>query len=136
MNAHYRLNLSWFAVLVAAQMLVMSTFLVAAPVAAADPFFCSSESGFVLISIANYYAAPVQLDSNHAPYVLARQSSSAPQTSDSGIAAYMLAKQASMGSASALDAYRSGFSPDAGFMGLYNPLAAQPGAFCYVPLSR
>ena len=39
-------------------------------------------------------------------------------------------------STTALEAYRSSFSPDAGFMILYNPLAAQAGAVCYTSTSK
>jgi hypothetical protein len=143
MNARYRLGFSWFAVLVAAQALVMGTFLTPLPVSAAETNFCSKEAGFVLVRIANTVSAPTasavapqEYDAGYAAFVLAKQASqakaAAPQEYDAGYAAFVLAKQANQVKSTDV-AYQSSFSPDAGFTSLYYPLASQSGVTCYVP---
>jgi len=97
MNARYHLSLSWFAVLVAVQALVMGTFQSALPVSAAGTNFCSLDL----------------------------------QQSDSGYAVKELLLANQYGN-TALGAVQSSFSPDAGFMTLYSPTAAQPVTVCVI----
>jgi hypothetical protein len=121
MNARYRLGFSWFAVLVAAQALVMGTFLTPLPVSAAETNFCSKEAGFVLVRIANTVSAPTasavapqEYDAGYAAFVLAKQASqakaAAPQEYDAGYAAFVLAKQASQAKAVAPQEYDAGYA--------------------------
>jgi hypothetical protein len=157
MKARYQHLFSTLGVLLAVLALGMGAFVAAISVTQvqAAPDLCPDEAGFVKVLLVNSQSSASGYDGGYAvkENVIATQYNRSSQASDSGYTALILAKQASYVSGYAakelsfarqaglvkttkLDAYRSSFSMDAGFSALYNPLAMQVSAICYLPPSR
>jgi len=109
---------------------------------------CSTEAGFLQNRFTNSYSTLQEYDSGYAAFVLAKQASllsrysaeeltlvrhykASMSESDSGRAAFLLLKLDSQASASTSQS-QTAFSPDAGFMALYQPYTVQAAGICSV----